>query len=42
MHPRVATEERHPGGINLAFFDGHVDRKLPASIGVSDFWWPRP
>ncbi len=42
QHPRVATDERHPGGINLGFFDGHVARKLPKSIDVSDYWWPRP
>ena len=23
--PRIAVDERHPGGLNCAFFDGHVE-----------------
>ena len=41
-HPRIAVDVRHPGGMNLGFFDGHVARRLPASIVETDFYWPNP
>lgn len=37
-HPRVAVDERHPAGINLCYFDGHVDRVQPREITI-DHWW---
>ncbi len=41
LHPRVATDIRHPGGTNLMFFDGHVDRRWPSKVKVTDWHWPK-
>lgn len=39
VEPRVATDQRHPGGLNAAFWDGHVDtntlKKMDAGWGKS-------
>ncbi len=37
--PRIASDLRHPGGINILFFDGHVDRMQNRTI---DPGFPRP
>ncbi len=37
-HPRVANDQRHPGGVNPLFFDGHV-KTMP--LKVLDPGWPR-
>ncbi len=37
-HPRIANDQRHPGGLNALYFDGHV-RTLP--LHSLDDGWPR-
>lgn len=35
--PRTASDQRHPGGINLLFFDGHAETKPLEQVDVG---WP--
>jgi len=37
VHPRIATDQRHPGGLNNLFFDGHVDT---IAVRAMDPGWP--
>ncbi len=37
--PRIASDMRHPGGINALFFDTHVERM---ALGKIDSGYPRP
>lgn len=37
IHPRIANDQRHPGGINALYFDGHV-RTMP--LKRMDPGWP--
>jgi len=37
VHPRIANDQRHPGGLNAMFFDGHA-RAMP--LHVMDSGWP--
>lgn len=37
--PRIATDDRHPGGINALFFDTHVERMRRERMDVG---WPHP
>ncbi len=37
--PRIATDQRHPGGLNALFFDGHAET-MP--LDVIDPGWPEP
>jgi len=37
--PRVANDQRHPGGVNNLFFDGHVQT---LSLQRMDVGWPHP
>ena len=39
LHPRVANDDRHPGGINALFFDTHVER---LRVTTMDAGFPRP
>ncbi|MCA9244681.1 MAG: DUF1559 domain-containing protein [Phycisphaerales bacterium] len=36
-YPRVASDIRHPGGIDMVFYDGHVETNLPSWLDVG---WP--
>jgi len=38
--PRLAADVRHPQGINLLFFDGHVAQRQPRLVKESDFYFP--
>ncbi len=46
-HPRVANDQRHPGGLNCGFFDGHADTiqlktldvGYPNSLGLRLKYW---
>lgn len=35
--PRIANDIRHPGGIDMVFYDGHVETNLPSWL---DPGWP--
>ena len=37
--PRMASDQRHPGGLNALFFDTHVERM---AIKEMDAGWPNP
>jgi prepilin-type N-terminal cleavage/methylation domain-containing protein/prepilin-type processing-associated H-X9-DG protein len=37
--PRIANDQRHPGGLNCLFFDGHVST-IP--LQTLDIGWPNP
>ncbi len=37
--PRVAVDQRHPGGINALFYDGHVDPRLPRTMAEADWFF---
>jgi prepilin-type processing-associated H-X9-DG protein len=47
--PRIANDQRHPGGLNNLFFDGHaetfslhkVDIGWPSSLGMRLRWFAR-
>ncbi len=36
--PRIANDIRHPGGIDVGFYDGHVETRAPSWL---DAGWPR-
>lgn len=36
-HPRIATDRRHPGGLNMMCYDGHVETR---TLKVIDVGWP--
>jgi prepilin-type N-terminal cleavage/methylation domain-containing protein/prepilin-type processing-associated H-X9-DG protein len=40
VHPRIAIDERHPGGINNVFFDTHVEKRRPITLVERDFYFP--
>ncbi len=49
QYPRIANDQRHPGGINALFFDGHaatmslkkMDPGWPSSLGLRLSWFTR-
>jgi prepilin-type processing-associated H-X9-DG protein len=38
-HPRIANDQRHPGGINALFFDSHAETM---KLTTMDPGWPEP
>ncbi|MBI5864376.1 MAG: prepilin-type N-terminal cleavage/methylation domain-containing protein [Planctomycetes bacterium] len=50
FHPRIANDQRHPGGIDALFFDGHaatmrhtnMDAGYPNSLGMRLKWFTVP
>lgn len=39
--PRIANDQRHPAGINMVFYDGHVETRRPESLVETDFYFPQ-
>jgi len=39
--PRIANDQRHPAGINMVFYDGHVEVRRPEALVETDFYNPQ-
>ncbi len=39
-NPRMATDRRHPAGINMLYFDAHAAPMLPEKVDLYHFYFP--